>query len=293
MDRRPAAGAGLGCGAVVTAAWLGYGLLGGVLPVSTDAGFLLGSLLLYAAMGSVTFAAAAGAAYLALRHRVLLPAVAIVGYAVVPVVISRDTGVLWISPLVVAPLVVPVALSETLVRARLGSLVHPPSLEGWRAVSVGVMAAVVYAGVVVLRAVLPLWRIDTGVPPQLSPTTQLAVTAWYVLGGSLVLVGLPVALNRRFGLLSPVVGLLAYLLVDLAYVQPAVADGRELAVGLLLQAWPALAVGLAAAGAAEWWFRARRGEYDADGGGGNGDGPVERTDDRGLSVEGGPFGDRV
>jgi hypothetical protein len=53
-------------------------------------------------------------------------------------------------------------------------------------------------------------------------------------GVDIVLVGLPVALNRRFGLVAPLFGLAAYLLVELAFVQPLVAEGAELVVSVLV-----------------------------------------------------------
>lgn len=288
MRRTPAVRASLGAGAVITIAWLGYAFATDVLPVSIGPGFLPGALFLYVALVAVPFAIGAGATFLTLRHHVILPILAVAGYAAAPITVRLETGLIWVSILVVGPLVVVLALAETLLRGLLDRLANPPSLDGWRALSVGVMAAVGYTGVVALRAVLPLWRIETGVPPVLPPATQLAATLWYVLGVSLVLVGIPVALHRRFDLLAPVVGLLAYLLVDLAFVQPAVAEGTGLVVALLLGVWPTLAVSLAAVGALEWWLRDRRGEYDEGGGDAPDDG-----DNEGLTIEGGLFGDRV
>lgn len=287
--------ASLVAGTAVTAAWLGYGVAIDAVPFPVGPGFIAGALLLYGAMAAVPFAVGAGAAYLALRHRVLFPAVAVVGYAAAPATVRLETTLIWVSVLVAGPLVVVPALVETLLRARLGRLANPPSLDGWRAIALGATAAVGYAGIVALRALLPLWRIDTGAPPRVPPTTQAASSLWYVLGLSLVLVGLPVASNRRFGLLSPVVGLLGFLLVDLAFIQPAVARGEGLVLGTLLAVWPTLAVGLSVLAVAEWWLRTRRGDYDERDEGGDDGEDVDRTDrdDDGLTVEGGFFGDRV
>ena len=277
--------ASLAVGLLAAAVAGGYGVATDLIRPPGAPGVLPGILLLYAALLVVPFGLGAGAALLALRHRVVLPLVVVAGFAAVPAVLGWHSGLLVVGVLVAGPLVVVVALAETLVRAGLGRLAEPPSPRGLRALSVGAMAAVLYFGVFALRAVLPLWRIDTGVPPLVPPAVDLALTLWYVLGASLVLVGLPVALNRRVGLLAPVVGLLAYLLVDFAFVQPAVAAGTELVVALLLGVWPTLAVLLAAVGAVEWWLRRRRGddeEWDGDDG-----------EDGGLSVESGLFGDRV
>jgi hypothetical protein len=266
----------------------GYGVATDVIRLPVGPGFLPGTLLLYAALVAVPFALGAGAVFLGLRHRVVLPLVALVGFAAIPAALGWHGGLLVVGVLVAAPLVAVVALAETLVRARLGRLANPPSERGYRALSVGVGAAAVYTGVFAVRAALPLWRIDTGVPSRVPPPVDLAGTLLYVLGASLLFVGVPVALNRRFGLLAPGVGLVAYLLVDFAFVQPAVAAGSGLVVALLLGGWPTLSVLLTAAGAVEWWLRKRRGDYESDDEEDDGNG-----DDRGLTVEGGLFGDRV
>jgi mannose-6-phosphate isomerase-like protein (cupin superfamily) len=275
--------ASLSVGLLAAAVAGGYGVATDLIRPPGAPGVLPGTLLLYAALLVVPFGLGAGAAFLALRHRVVLPLVVVAGFAAVPAMLGRHSGLVVVGVLVAGPFVAVVALAETLVRAGVGRLAEPPSPRGLRALSVGVMAAVVYFGVFAVRAVLPLWRIDTGVPSLVPPAVDLAVTLWYVLGASLVLVGLPVALNRRFGLLAPVVGLLAYLLVDFAFVQPAVANGTGLVVALQLGVRPTLAVLLAAVGAVEWWLRRRRGDYDEGG----------DDEDGGLSVEGGLLGDRV
>ena len=277
----------LAVGVVAVVVAVGYGVATDVIrPPTTPV--LPATLLLYAALVTVPFGLGTGATLLALRHRVVAPGVALAGFAALPALFGWHAGVTVVGVLVAGPFVVVVALAETLVRARLRRLRTPLSAAGLRALSVGVMAAVVYAGIFAVRAVLPLWRIDTGVPATtVPPAVDLAVTLWYVLGASLVLVGLPVALNRRFGLLAPGAGLLAYLLVDLAFVQPAVAEGAELVVALLLGVWPTLSVLLAAVGVVE--FRLRGGDDpDPDSGDDGGDG-----DDEGLTVEGGLLGDRV
>ena len=277
----------LAVGVVAVVVAVGYGVATDVIrPPTTPV--LPATLLLYAALVTVPFGLGTGAALLALRHRVVAPGIALAGFAALPALFGWYAGVTVVGVLVAGPFVVVVALAETLVRARVGRLRTSPSPRGFRALSVGVMAAVVYAGIFAVRAVLPLWRIDTGVPATtVPPTVDLAVTLWYVLGASLVLVGPPVALNRRFGLLAPGAGLLAYLLVDFAFVQPAVAEGTELVVALLLGVWPTLAVLLAVVGVVELRLR---GDDDPDSGGDDdgGDG-----DDEGLTVEGGLLGDRV
>ncbi len=274
----------LAVGVVAAAVAVGYGVATDVVrPPAVP--LVPATLLLYAALVAAPFGLSAGAALLALRYRVVAPGIVLAGFAALPALLGWRAGVAVVGVLVAGPFVVVVALAETLVRARLGRLATPPSAAGLRALSVGVMAAVVYAGVFAVRAVLPLWRIDTGVPATVPPPVDLAVTLWYVLGVSLVLVGLPVALNRRFGLLAPGAGLLAYLLVDLAFVQPAVAEGTELVVALLLGVWPTLAVLLAAVGAAEFRLRGRPDDPEDPDDPGDGD--------EGLTVEGGLFGDRV
>ena len=277
--------ASIAVGLVAAAVAVGYGVLTGLVRMPADPG-LAATLLVDVTLVVVPFAVGAGTAFLALRHRVVLPLVAIAAVAALPGLLGWHSGLVFVGVLGVGPLVVVVALAETLVRAQLGRLAAPPSARGFRALAVGVGAAVVYVGVFALRAVIPLWRIDTGVPQRLAPGAELALTLWYVLGISLVLVGLPVALNRRFGLVVPLVGLAAYLLVDLAFVQPAVAEGTELVVALLLGVWPTLSVLLAAVGGVEFWLRRRRGEYDREEGSG------EETGES-LTVEDGPFGDRV
>ena len=290
MRRDRAGRVSLVAGVVGAAIGIGFGIATGIIPDSAAPGLPGVSLVLLAALLSVPFALTAGTAYLALTHRVVLPLVAVVGFSAgavvaVPAVRGLHTGEVLIGALVVGPLVVVLALIEALGRARRDRLAAPPSPATWRAVSVGVVAAILYSAVFAVRAVIPLWRLDTGVHSRLSPALDLALTLWYVLGAALVLVGVPVALNRRYGLVAPAVGLVAFLAVDLAFVQPAVAEGSDLVVALLLGVWPTVAVGLAAVGAVEWWFRARRGDYDdQDGDGG---------DDEGLTVEGGLFGDRV
>ena len=290
MRRDRAGRASLVAGTVGAAIGIGFGVVTGIIPDSAAPGLPGVALVLLAALLSVPFALTAGTAYLALTHRVVLPLVAVVGFSAgavvaVPAVRGLHTGEVLIGALVVGPLVVVLALIEALGRARRDRLAAPPSPATWRAVSVGVVAAILYSAVFAVRAVIPLWRLDTGVHSRLSPALDLALTLWYVLGAALVLVGVPVALNRRYGLVAPAVGLVAFLAVDLAFVQPAVAEGSDLVVALLLGVWPTVAVGLAAVGAVEWWFRARRGDYDdQDGDGG---------DDEGLTVEGGLFGDRV
>jgi len=282
-------------GAVVGA---GYGVATGAIPDSTGAGVPGVALFLAAAMLTVPFSLAATAAYLALRHRVLVPLVAVVGFLVAAVVVvptlpGWHSGQVVVGVLVLGPMVAVLALLEVLGRATVGRLAAPPSRVGWQALSVGVMAALGYLGVFALRAALPLWRIDTGVPSRLPPTLDMAVLLWYVLGSALLLVGLPVALNRRFGLLAPGVGLLSFLAVDLAFVQPAVATGNALVVALLVGIWPTLAVTFVGCGVLEWWLRLRRGGSGRNGPGPGEDGPEADTEDGGVTVESGVFGDRV
>jgi hypothetical protein len=291
MDRRRAVRVSLGLGLVGAGLGVGFGVVTGVIPDSGAEGVLDAAVLLVVALSSVPFALAAGSSYLALRHRVLVPLVAVVaaagglGWGAANVT-GLQSGEALVVVLLVGPPIVVVGLLEALARARLGRLAAPPTAATWQAVSIGVMAALLYAGVFALRAVIPLSRIDTGVPSPPNPTLQLALTLWYVMGAALVLVGVPVALNRRYGLVAPAAGLLGFLAVDLAFVQPAVAGGSELVVALVLGGWPVVAVGLAAVGALEWWLRARRGEYDEEG-------PADDGGDEALTVEGGPFGDRV
>ncbi|WP_178915821.1 hypothetical protein [Natronomonas gomsonensis] len=275
-------------GALAAAIALAYGVTTDLVRVPTSAGLPYGEALVFATLLVVPFVLGTAVAVLAVRHRVSLPLVSVVVFAALPATLEWHGGQVLVAVLIAGPLVVVTALVESLVRLRLERFRAPPSLATLRALSVGVMAATVYFGVFAFRAVLPLWRLDTGAPPTLPPAVDLALTLWYVFGVALVLVGLPVALNRRFGLVSPLVGLVAYLLVDLAFVQPAVAAGAELVVVLLLAVWPTLSAILAGVGLLEWWLRARRGEYDEPEGG-DGDGETGR----GFSVEGGLFGDRV
>lgn len=279
---------GLVAGALAALVTLGYGVATDLVGVPATPGVPFGEVLVAATLAVVPFATAGAAAALALRHRVVVPIATAAVFAVLPALLGWHADQVLVGVLVAGPFVVVVALGETLARARLGRLRNPPTEAGYRALSVGVMAAVLYFGVFTVRAALPLWRVDTGAPATLPPAADLALTLWYVLGASLVLVGPPVALNRRFDLLAPLVGLVAYLLVDLAYLQPLVAEGSELVVVLLLAVWPLLSAAFASVGAVEWWVRDRRGEYDEpeDEGGDGGDGG-------GLTLEGGLFGDRV
>lgn len=275
----------LGAGVLAAVLAVGYGLATGLVRPPGAEGVPFGALLVGATLVVVPFAVGAGVAYLAARHRVVSP-LSLGAVAVAAPAVAGPTGdEVLVGVLVVGPLLAVAAVAEALARARLGRLRNPPGEAGYRALSVGVMAAVVYFGVFAVRAVLPLWRLETGTPEAFPPAVRLAVLLWYVLGVSLVLVGLPVALNRRFGLLAPLAGLLAYLLADLAFLQPLVAEGAELVVVLLLAVWPLLSAAFAGVGALEWWLRARRGDYE---GGDEGD-----DGDDELTVEGGLFGDRV
>jgi hypothetical protein len=205
-------------------------------------------------------------------------------FAALPALLGWSADQVLVGVLVAGPFVV-AGLADLLVRARLGQLPDPPSAAGYRALALGVAAATLYFGLFAVRAALPLWRIDAGAPPMFPPGVDLALTLWYVFGVALVLVGVPVASNRRYGLVSPLVGLVAYLLVEFAFLQPLVAEGAELVVVLLVAVWPLLASLFAAAGAVEWWYRARRGDYDE---------PEDEGDEGGgLTLEGGLFGDRV
>ncbi|QLD89891.1 hypothetical protein HWV07_12985 [Natronomonas salina] len=284
----------LAVGALAAIVTLAYGVATDLVRLPATPGVPFGEVLVAATLAVVPFAVGAGAAALALRHRVVLPLVTATVFAVLPALLGWHADQVLVGVLVAGPFVVVVALGETLARAWLGRLRNPPTEAGYRALSVGVMAALLYFGVFALRAALPLWRLDTGAPATLPPAADLALTLWYVLGASLVLVGLPVALHRRFDLLAPLVGLVAYLLVDLAYLQPLVAEGAELVVVLLVGVWPLLAAAFTGVGAVEWWLRDRRGEYDepeddGDEGGEGGD----SGEGGGLSLEGGLFGDRV
>ena len=286
----------LGClavGTLASAVALAYGLATGVLGDPATPGVPSGEVLVAATLLVVPFAVAAGAAGLALRHRVVVPIATLAILAALPALLGWSADRVLVGVLVGGPLAVVVALAETLGRARLGRLRNPPSEAGYRAISLGVMAALLYVGVFTIRAALPLWRLGSGAPPTLLTEVELVLMLWYVLGAALVLVGVPVVLHRRFDLLAPLVGLVGYLLVDLAYLQPLVAEGAELVVVLLLAVWPTLAAVLAGAGAVEWWLRDRRGEHDepeeSDEEGGGGEGGADEE----LTVEGGLFGDRV
>ncbi|MFT4883952.1 MAG: hypothetical protein ACI8U4_001465 [Natronomonas sp.] len=288
MDRDRALLVGAGVGVLASALALAYAFVVDLIGVPPTPGVAYGSIPVAAAVAVVPFAVGGGAAYLAARHGVAAPLLLVAGFAVLPGALGWHGGELLVGVFVMGPFVVVAGLAETIVRVRFGRLRNPPSEAGFRALSVGVMAAVIYFGVFTLRAVLPLWRIETGAPQVLPQSVDLLLTLWYVLGVSLVLVGLPVALNRRFGLVAPLFGLAAYLLVDLAYLQPLVADGSELVVSLLVVVLPLLAAVLAGVGAVEWRIRGRRGEYDeVEEEGGEGD------EGGGFTVEGGLFGDRV
>jgi hypothetical protein len=288
MDRDRALLVGAGVGVLASALAFAYAFVVDLIGVPPTPGVAYGSIPVAAAVAVVPFAVGGGAAYLAARHGVAAPLLLVAGFAVLPGALGWHGGELLVGVFVMGPFVVVAGLAETIVRVRFGRLRNPPSEAGFRALSVGVMAAVIYFGVFTLRAVLPLWRIETGAPQVLPQSVDLLLTLWYVLGVSLVLVGLPVALNRRFGLVAPLFGLAAYLLVDLAYLQPLVADGSELVVSLLVVVLPLLAAVLAGVGAVEWRIRGRRGEYDeVEEEGGEGD------EGGGFTVEGGLFGDRV
>ena len=288
---------GLVAGVLASVVAVGYGVATHLVPAPAAPGIPLAELIVDATLVVVPFAVGGGATYLAIRHRIVAPIVLVAGLAVLPLPLGWGAEQALVGVLVVGPLVVVAGVAELLVRAHLGRLANPPTERGYRALSIGVMAAVVYFGVVTLRAVLPLWRLDAGSPGAFPPGVGLAVILWYVLGVSVVLVGLPVALNRRFGLLAPLVGLAAFLLVDLAFLQPLVAEGADLVVVLLVAVWPTLAALLAGVALLEWWFRDRRGEYDesddGDGDGGDGEGEGDTEHENGFSLEGGLFGDRV
>lgn len=234
----------------------------------------------------VPFALAAGAAYLALNHRVVLP-VLIAGLAAIAAILDWGADGVLFAAVAAGQLAVVVAFVELLVRNRAGELANPPSAAAYRAISIGAMGAVLYFGAFTIRAVLPLWRSDAAVLGALSETAGLVFLLVFVLGSALVLVAPPIALNRGLGVQAPVVALVAYLLVDLAFVQPAIASGTQLLHLQFLAIWPMLAVLLTGVGLLEWWVRDRRGEYDE---------PKETDeggDEEGLSVEGGLFGDKV
>lgn len=288
MLQERAVPASLATGALAALVAVGYVFSLEVVYVPQTGGLSPGEIGITLLVAVVSFAVAAAAAYLAARYRVLLPLGLVFVFGILPVATDLHRDEWLVGVLVVGPFVAVVGLVETLLRARLGRLKNAPSEASLRALSVGVMAAILYFGVFAIRAAVPLWRLDTGAPPTLSPVSHLAVVLWYVFGASLLLVGLPVALNRRYRLLAPLVGLAAYLLVDFAYVQPLVAEGAELVVVSILAGWPTLAVLLAGVGVLEWWVRDRRGEYDH--GGENGE---DSDETGGLTVEGGLFGDRL
>lgn len=286
MDRDRAALVGAGVGLLASALAIAYAFVVDLIGIPPTPGIPYGSILVAAAVVVVPFAVAGGSAYVAAYHRVFAPLSLVALFAVLPGALDWGGGELLVGIFVVGPLVVVAGLADLLVRARFDRLRNPPSPAGYRALSVGVMAAVIYFGVVTFRAILPLWRIDTGAPPTLPPSVDLLLTLWYVFGISLVLVGLPVALNRRFGLVAPLFGLAAYLLVELAFIQPLVAEGAELVVSLLVVVWPLLAALLAGVSVVEWWARKRRGEYEDHDEEDGGEGGT-------FTVEGGLFGDRV
>lgn len=286
MDRDRALVVGAGVGALASALALAYAFVFDLIGIPPTPGIPYGSILVGAAVVVVPFTIAGGSAYVAAHHRVFAPLLLVGLFAVLPGVLGWGGGQLLVGIFVVGPLVVVAGLADGLARARFGRLQNPPSEAGYRALSVGVMAAIIYFGVVTFRAILPLWRIDTGAPQMLPPSVDLLLMLWYVFGISLVLVGLPVALNRRFGLVAPLFGLAAYLLVELAFIQPLVAEGAELVVSLLVVVWPLLAALLTGVGVVEWWVRKRRGEYEEIEGEDGGEGGK-------FTVEGGLFGDRV
>lgn len=294
MLRDRAVSGSLLIGVVAAVVALGYGfgtpLVRSPLPPSSGGPLGFGDALVDLAVLVVPFALGTGVALLAFRHRVVAPLALVGVFAVVPGVLGWHADQLLVGVLAVGPLVGAAAAVETLVRARTRRLLNPPSQAAYEAISIGVMAALVYTGVFSIRAAVPLWRDGAVVSATLAPAVDLALVLWYTIGVALVLVGLPVALNRRYGLLAPLVGLVAYLLVDLAFVQPAIASGTELVVVLFVGIWPLLATALAGVGAVEWWIRARRGEYDDEDGDDSGGEGGER---RQLTVEGGLFGDRI
>ena len=294
MLRDRAVSGSLLVGFVAAVVALGYGLgtplVRSPLPPSPGGPFGFGDALVDLAVLVVPFALGTGAGLLAIRHRVVAPLALVGVFAVVPAALGWGADQLLVGVLAVGPLVGAVAAVETLVRARTRRLRKPPTPAAYEAISIGVMAALVYTGVFSIRAAVPLWRDGAVVSATLAPAVDLALVLWYTIGVALVLVGLPVALNRRYGLLAPLIGLVAYLLVDLAFVQPAVAGGAELIVVLLVGVWPLLAALLAGVGVVEWWIRARRGEYDDEDEDDNGGEGGER---RQLTVEGGLFGDRI
>lgn len=288
MDQDRAALASFAVGGLAAAVAVSYALTTDLVGVPESPGLPLAAPLVAAAVLAVPFGVGTAAAYLALRYRVVSPLVLVAAFAALPTALEWTAEQAFVAALVVGPLAVVAALGDVLVRAHLGQP-GAPSRADADAVTVGVAAAAVYAGVFAVRAAMPMWYLEAGAPSPFPPAVDLPLVLWYLLGVSVVLVGLPVASNRRFGLLAPLFGLLAYLLVDLAFVQPRVAAGADLVVLLFVAVWPTLAVLLAGVGAVEWYLRDRRGEFEDGGGeGGEGDG-----DDRGFSLEGGLFGDRV
>lgn len=272
----------------VLAAVAGFGYLLTVHPIGVPepAGVPAPQFIVGASFLVVPFALAAGAAYLALNHRVVLP-VLIAGFAAIAAILDWGADGVLFAAVAAGQLAVVVAFAELLVRNRVGELANPPSADAYRAISIGAMGAVLYFGAFTIRAVLPLWRSDAAVLGSLTETTGLVFLLLFVLGSALVLVAPPIALNRGLGVQVPIVGLVAYLLVDLAFVQPAIASGTQLLHLQFLAIWPMLAVLLTGVGLLEWWLRTRGGEYDEP------DEADEAGEGEGLSVEGGLFGDRV
>lgn len=271
-------------GAIAGVAGFGYLLTVHPIGVPEPAGVPFPQIIVGVSFLLVPFALAAGAAYLALNHRVVLP-ILVVGLAAIAAILDLGADGVLFAAVAAGHLAVVVAFVELLARNRVGELANPPSADAYRAISIGAMAGVIYFGAFTIRAVLPLWRSDAAVVEGFSGPVDLAFLLAFVLGSALVLVGPPVALNRAVGVQLPVVLLGAYLLADLAFVQPAIAGGTELLHLQFLAIWPLLAVLFAGIGLLEWWYRERRGEYDEP--------EEEGKGDEGLSVEGGLFGDRV
>lgn len=286
LDDRTLVGS-IAVGVLGTLVALGYAVGTALIRVPGDPGIPFGGALVAVTLVVVPFAVAAGSAYLAFEYRIVSPLVLVAVFAALPYILEWNADQLLVGLLTVGPFVVVAGLADGLVRARFGRLENPPTETTYRAISVGAMAAVVYFGVFALRAAIPLWQLGAGTPAMFPAAVDLPVVLWYVLGVSAVLVGVPVAVNRRFGLQAPAVLLLGYLLVELAFIQPLVAEGAGLVILLLLVVWPVLAVLLSVVAVVEWWLRARRGEYEDDD---EDDGEGGRPE---FSVEGGLFGDRV
>lgn len=286
MSRDPPLRASLGIGLLAAVAGLGYLLTVHPIGVPEPPGVPAPQLVVATSFLVVPFALAAGAAYLALAHRVVLP-IPVLGLAAIAAILDWGPDMVLFALVAAAQVALVLALAELLARDRAGELANPPSAGIYRAISLGAMAAVLYFGAFTVRAVLPLWRSDASTIEGLSGPGGLAFLLAYVLGSALLLVGPAVALNRGLGVQAPVVGLVAYLLVDFAFVQPAIADGTTLLHLLFLAIWPLVAVLLAGVGVLEWWLRDRRGEYDRSGEGG------AESGEGGPTVESGLFGDRV